>query len=78
VVTIPLDTPQESEVAAGDMVSVTLPDGTTTPGAVFLVGTVAATVAPRTVVVTAVAFRRRGSAASTSPSSTAGAQPVIT
>jgi len=43
VVTIPLDVGQESEVAAGDAVTVTLPDGTTTPGTVSSVGTVATT-----------------------------------
>jgi hypothetical protein len=43
VVTIPLDVSQESEVSAGDAVSVTLPDGTTTPGVVSSVGTVATT-----------------------------------
>ena len=43
VVRIALDTSQESEVKAGDAVSVTLPDGTTTPGVVSSVGTVAAT-----------------------------------
>jgi hypothetical protein len=42
-VTIPLDASQQSEVKAGDAVSVTLPDGTTTPGLVSSVGTVAAT-----------------------------------
>jgi hypothetical protein len=41
VVTIPLDVSQESEVNAGDAVTVTLPDGTTTPGVVSSVGTVA-------------------------------------
>jgi hypothetical protein len=41
VVTIPLDVSQESEVKAGDRVTVTLPDGTTTPGVVSSVGTVA-------------------------------------
>jgi hypothetical protein len=40
VVTIPLSTSQES-VKAGDTVSITLPDGTTTPGVVSSVGTVA-------------------------------------
>ena len=45
VVTIPLDVNQESEVKAGDTVSITLPDGTTTPGVVSSVGTVA-TAAP--------------------------------
>jgi hypothetical protein len=43
VVVIPLDVSQESEVRAGDRVSVTLPDGTTTPGVVSWVGTVATT-----------------------------------
>jgi hypothetical protein len=41
VVVIPLDVSQEGEVKAGDRVSLTLPDGTTTPGVVSLVGTVA-------------------------------------
>jgi hypothetical protein len=43
VVTIPLDVSQQSEVKAGDAVTVTLPDGTTTPGVVSSVGTVATT-----------------------------------
>ncbi len=43
VVTIPLDASQQSEVKAGDGVTVTLPDGTTTPGVVSSVGTVATT-----------------------------------
>ncbi len=43
VVTIALDVSQESEVKAGDRVTVTLPDGTTTPGVVSAVGTVATT-----------------------------------
>jgi hypothetical protein len=43
VVTIPLDAADQSEVKAGDAVSVTLPDGTTTPGVVSSVGTVATT-----------------------------------
>jgi multidrug efflux pump subunit AcrA (membrane-fusion protein) len=43
VVTIALDTSQESQVTAGDQVSVTLPDGRSTPGVVYSVGTVAAT-----------------------------------
>jgi hypothetical protein len=43
VVTIALDTAQESQVKAGDAVTVTLPDGTTTPGVVSSVGTVATT-----------------------------------
>jgi multidrug efflux pump subunit AcrA (membrane-fusion protein) len=41
MVTIPLDASQQSEVKAGDTVSITLPDGTTTPGVVSSVGTVA-------------------------------------
>jgi hypothetical protein len=41
VVTIPLDVSMESQVKVGDPVSVTLPDGTTTPGVVSSVGTVA-------------------------------------
>jgi hypothetical protein len=40
-VTIPLDASQQSEVKAGDAVSVTLPDGTSTPGVVSAVSTVA-------------------------------------
>jgi hypothetical protein len=43
VVTIALDVSQESEVKAGERVTVTLPDGTTTPGVVSAVGTVATT-----------------------------------
>jgi hypothetical protein len=45
VVTIALATSQESEVKVGDAVSVTLPDGTSTPGVVGAVGTVATTAA---------------------------------
>ena len=41
VVSIALDTSQESEVKTGDTVSITLPDGTSTPGVVSQVGTVA-------------------------------------
>jgi hypothetical protein len=43
VVTIPLDASQQNEVKAGDQVTVTLPDGTTTPGLIYSVGTVATT-----------------------------------
>ena len=43
VVTVGLDVSQEGEVAAGDRVTVMLPDGRTTPGAVSAVGTVATT-----------------------------------
>jgi multidrug efflux pump subunit AcrA (membrane-fusion protein) len=41
VVTILLSTAQESEVAVGDPVTVTLPDGASTPGKISSVGTVA-------------------------------------
>jgi hypothetical protein len=41
VVTIPLSTSQEPEVAVGDAVTVTLPDGASTPGKISSVGTVA-------------------------------------
>ena len=43
VVTISLDVSQESQVKAGDRVTVTLPDGTATPGVVSSVGAVATT-----------------------------------
>jgi multidrug efflux pump subunit AcrA (membrane-fusion protein) len=43
VVTVALDTSQESEIKTGDTVGVTLPDGTSTPGTVSQVGTVATT-----------------------------------
>jgi hypothetical protein len=43
VVTVPLDASDQSEVKAGDTVSIMLPDGTTTPGVVSSVGTVATT-----------------------------------
>jgi len=43
VATIALDASAQSEVQAGDAVTVTLPDGTTTPGVVSSVGTVATT-----------------------------------
>jgi multidrug efflux pump subunit AcrA (membrane-fusion protein) len=41
VVTIPLSTAQESQVAVGDPVTVTLPDNASTPGKISSVGTVA-------------------------------------
>ena len=41
MVTIALDAGQQTEVKQGDKVSVTLPDGTTTPGVISAVGTVA-------------------------------------
>ncbi len=43
VVTIPLDASDQSEVKAGDAVTVTMPHGATTPGVISSVGTVAAT-----------------------------------
>ncbi len=43
VVMIALNVSQQSEVKTGDTVSITLPDGTTTPGVVTSVGTVATT-----------------------------------
>jgi hypothetical protein len=43
VVTIPLDVSMQSQVRAGNTVTVTLPDGSTTPGVVSSVGTVATT-----------------------------------
>jgi hypothetical protein len=43
VVAIQLDVSQESQVKAGDTVTVTLPDGTTTPGVVSVVSPVATT-----------------------------------
>jgi hypothetical protein len=43
-VTIPLDASQQNEVQAGDRVTVTLPDGRTTPGMVSSIGKVATTV----------------------------------
>ena len=43
VVSINRDASQQSEVKVGDTVTITLPDGTTTPGVVSLAGTVATT-----------------------------------
>jgi hypothetical protein len=43
VVTIPLDASDQSQVKAGDKVTVTLPDGTTVPGLISSVGVVATT-----------------------------------
>jgi hypothetical protein len=43
VVTIPLDASGQSQVKAGDKVTVTLPDGTTVPGLISSVGAVATT-----------------------------------
>ncbi|HET9081049.1 MAG TPA: hypothetical protein VFO01_11125 [Trebonia sp.] len=53
VVTIPLSTAQESEVAVGDAVTVTLPDNAAAPGRISAVGTVASgTAANATIQVT--------------------------
>jgi hypothetical protein len=57
VVTVPLSTAQESEVAVGDGVMVTLPDGASTPGTISSIGMVASGTAgeatiPLTVVLT--------------------------
>ena len=41
VVTIDLDASQQTEVAVGDKVSVTLPDGATTPGVIAQISTAA-------------------------------------
>ena len=48
VVTIELDASQQSEVAVGDQVTITLPNNQTTPGVVSSVGTVATTPASAT------------------------------
>ena len=50
LVSIPLDASQQSQVKAGDTVTVTLPDGKTTPGVVSSVGTVAVTSAATTTI----------------------------
>jgi hypothetical protein len=43
LVTIPLDVSQQTEVKLGDRVTITLPNGTNTPGVVTSIGTVATT-----------------------------------
>lgn len=50
LVTIALDVSEQSEVAVGDHVTVTLPDGTTTPGVVSSIGTTASATASGTTV----------------------------
>jgi hypothetical protein len=45
-VTIDLDAAQQSQVSAGDKVTITLPDGTATPGVISSVGTVATSPPP--------------------------------
>lgn len=56
-VTINLDASEEGSVKAGDKVTVTLPDGTTTPGVVSSVGKVATTNSSGNTVAVEVAFR---------------------
>ena len=50
IVTIPLSTAQEPEVAVGDAVSITLPDNASTPGVISSVGTVASGTASNAVI----------------------------
>ncbi|HEY1664699.1 MAG TPA: hypothetical protein VGG54_03340 [Trebonia sp.] len=57
VVTIPLSTAQESEVAVGDAVTVTLPDDASTPGKVSSVGTVASGTASNATIQVTVTLR---------------------
>ncbi|HXW31604.1 MAG TPA: peptidoglycan-binding domain-containing protein, partial [Acidimicrobiales bacterium] len=66
-VSIALDTSQESQVAVGDQVTITLPNNQTTPGVVSSVGTVATT--PPT---------SSSSASSSSSSSSGSSSPTIT
>ena len=54
VVTISLDVSAQSQVKAGDTVSVTLPDGAITPGVVSAIGTVATTTQAQTGTSTAI------------------------
>lgn len=51
VVTIKLDAAQQTEVRSGDKVTITLPSGRTTPGAVSSVGTVATTSAETSTII---------------------------
>jgi hypothetical protein len=62
VVTIPLSTAQESEVAVGDAVTVTLPDGTSTPGKISSVGTVASRTASYATIQVTVTLRHPSAA----------------
>jgi hypothetical protein len=64
VVTIPLSTAQETEVAVGDPVTVTLPDGASTPGRISSVGTVASGPAGNATVQVTVALTRPSAAGS--------------
>jgi peptidoglycan hydrolase-like protein with peptidoglycan-binding domain len=62
VVTIDLDAAQQGEVRAGDHVTVTLPDGKTTPGVVASVGKVATGSGSSATVTVQVALARPGAA----------------
>ena len=62
VVTIPLSTSQESEVAVGDAVTVTLPDGASTPGKISSVGTVASGTASNATIQVTVTLTRPSAA----------------
>jgi multidrug efflux pump subunit AcrA (membrane-fusion protein) len=64
VVTIALSTAQESEVAVGDAVSVTLPDGAGTRGTVSAVGAVAAGTAGNATIPVTVTLTRPSAAGS--------------
>ena len=62
VVTIALSTAQESEVAVGDGVTVTLPDGSSTPGKIASVGTVASGTASNATITVTVSLTHRSAA----------------
>ncbi len=62
VVTIPLSTAQETQVAVGDPVTVTLPDGASTPGKISAVGTVASGPAGNATIQVTVALRQPSAA----------------
>jgi hypothetical protein len=64
VVSIALSTAQESEVAAGNPVSVTLPDGSSVPGTISSVGTVASGSAGSATIPVAVTLTRPSAAGS--------------
>jgi hypothetical protein len=64
VVTIPLSTAQESEVAVGDAVTVTLPDGASTPGTISSVGAVASGSAANATIPVTVTLTRPSAAGS--------------
>jgi multidrug efflux pump subunit AcrA (membrane-fusion protein) len=62
VVTIPLNAGMQSQVEAGDAVTVTLPDGSSTPGTVSSVGTVASGSASDTTIPVTVTLTDPGAA----------------